>query len=401
MKKYFLLPTLFLGWIFVLYEYAISTSNGVIVDRLLHTLAIGPDSISLISAAYYLPYIVMQIPAGLLIDRMGIRRCWPLALAAIALGCYIFASSSSTLGTSIGRMFMGFGSAFGWVGVIRIIYRVSRDRNNAFYIGASTSVCMLGAIIGQAPWLYLTQFLGSWQQPYFLATFAGVVICLLIYTFAHDYHHSKSPMPSVMTILKSMLPLIRSKLFWVLVFYLMAVSLPQNVFVILWANEFFKRNYYLPAELTATMLSLFWLGGLIGAPFVGYISDKIADQKRFLLWIGIITIMSMIVLLYLQPPSIILVATILFVMGFFANASVIIYAITTKIAVNTSIASTISVMNMVNMTGAALVQLTTGYILSSTMTTDNIGNFVMALSIIPAIIILAMFGLVFLKKIPK
>lgn len=398
MKKHLLLPTLILGWIFILYEYAIRVSNSVIIDRLIDTLAINASGIGILSAAYYITYVAMQLPAGLLIDRIGIRRCWPMALLSIALGCYLFAHSDSTFMASIARMFMGFGSAFAWVGAVKVIHRFSHNNNPALYIGISMSLCMLGAMLGQEPWLYLTNICGTWQKPYLIAGFMGVVIGLLVYILGHDYRHEPSKMPKVPEIIHSIMPLLRSKIFWLLILYLTAISAPQNAFSALWATEFLKQNYQLSPQLAASVLSLLWLGGLLGAPVIGYISDRIAHQKKFLVYSGIVTILLMLLIIYWRPHSIIIIGVLLFLIGFVTNASVIIYALAAKMTPNMATSSIIGVANMINMGGAALIQALIGWALSATMTPGTIGNFIVALSIIPILLLLTTLSLVFVKR---
>jgi sugar phosphate permease len=398
MRKIFLYATLILGWLFILYVYAVRVSNGVIVDKLIHSLGIGPGRIGILSSSYYLTYILMQIPAGLLIDRYGIRRCWPVALMTIALGCYVFAHSHSTLAASLGRGLIGFGSAFAWVGAVKIIYQLSNGRNDALFIGISMTLCMAGAMLGQSPWLYLTDSIGSWQAPYTIAAFVGVILSLLVFIFGHNYRHHTSSIPSMYNIIKSCLPLIRSTPFLLLMLYMTTISIPQNAFSALWANEFLKRDYHLPGQLAATVLSCIWLGGLLGAPVIGLISDRIKKHNLFLVAIGIATAILMLAIIFWRPHSIWIVAGILFLIGFLSNASVIIYALASQMAPNTATSAIIGVANMINMGGAALIQLLIGSILSHTMHIGDMGNFTKAFIIIPILIVFSSLLLLSLKQ---
>lgn len=398
MKKHLLLPTLFLGWIFILYEYAIRLSDSVIVDKLMHSFSIGPGRIGVLSSAYYIPYVLMQIPAGLIIDRFGIRRSWSFALLAIALGSFIFGHSDSTTMASIGRAFMGVGSAFAWVGTVGVIYRLTGGKNSASLIGLSMSLCMIGALLGQAPWLYLSNVLEHWRTPYVYAAGFGLIIFVLVLIFANKECKKKPIGQDLMSIIKSVLPLLKSKRLWILLVYLTAISLPQNAFTALWAVEFLKRSYHLHAENAAMLMSLIWIGGLIGAPAIGFVSDRLTTQRNFLMGVGLLTLALMMVVIFVQPHSQLLLASLLFVIGFVTNASVVVYALAAKMSADISTTSVIGVANMVNMGGAAIVQMITGWVLSITMTAGNIGNFYWALSVIPLLLVISLVSLLFLKR---
>lgn len=397
-KKYLLLPTLLLGWFFILYEYAIRLSDSVIIDRLMHSLSIGPGRIGVLSSAYYIPYVLMQIPAGLLIDRFGIRRCWSAAMLSVALGCFLFAHSDTATMASVGRVFMGIGSSFAWVGTIGIINRVAGDKNSALLIGVSMSLCMLGALLGQAPWLYLTSLMQHWRDPYLYAAAFGVLLSILALLFADKRGKNFSVAHSFKEILNSILPLFKSKSLWILLLYITAISLPQNAFTALWAVEFLKNSYHLGEQNAASLMSLIWLGGLLGAPAIGFVSDRLKRQRNFLLYVGITTLVLMLIVIFVQPHSQLLLGALLFIIGFITNASVVVFALAAKMAPKISTSSIIGVTNMVNMGGAAIVQMITGWVLSATMTVGNIGNFYWALSIIPALLVLSLIFLLRLHE---
>lgn len=388
-KNKLLMSTLLLGWLFILYSYATRMSDSVIIDQLMHTLQIGPGRIGILSSAFYLSYVFMQIPAGLLIDRYGICRAWTLAVAIIALGCFLFSISTDASLASFARVLMGIGSAFAWIGTIGVIYRLTGEKHAAFLIGVSMTLCMLGAILGQGPWLWLTQHLGNWQQPYQLAAVIGIVLAGFVLLMADKKNKQMDLTHDLLSIIRAIWPLFHNGKFWILIIYLMAISLPQNAFTALWAVEFLKRTYLLSPKTASWLMSLIWLGGLFGAPVIGFIADRSSKKRMLMLLSGMSTLILMLWVIFFQPHSIWLLGALLFLIGFITNASVIVYAQVAKIADSKSTSSALGFANMVNMGGAALVQVVTGWILSLTMTAGNIGNFYWALCVIPVILFLS------------
>jgi MFS family permease len=397
MKKLIFLPTLLLGWLFILYQYSIRLSDSVIIDRLMHTLHIGPGQIGVLSSAYYLPYVIMQIPAGLLMDRYGVRRTWSFAILFIAAGCFIFGHASGTFEASIGRALMGIGSAFSWIGIVSVIHRCVDKKHGALLIGISMSLCMVGAIIGQAPWLYLTNLLDSWREPYLYAAGFGVLVMVAVLFTADSECKNVSEQNSFAQVLQAAIPVMKMPSFWILILYLTAISLPQNAFTALWAVEFLKRNYAIKETSAATLSSLIWLGGLLGAPVMGLVSDYMVKKRNFLMAVGLLTLVLMMVVIFVQPHSLILLAILLFVIGFITNASVLVYAMAARMTDMKGTTSVLGVANMVNMGGAALVQMFTGWVLSLTMSHGNIGNFYWGLSIIPVLLLVSLLTMLWLK----
>ena len=52
-------------------------SNAVIAPELMVELAIGTETMGVVSGTYFLAFAAMQIPAGILLDRYGARRMVP------------------------------------------------------------------------------------------------------------------------------------------------------------------------------------------------------------------------------------------------------------------------------------------------------------------------------------
>src|ERR1700761_6524937 len=81
---------------------------------------VSTGAIALLSTVQLGCYLAMQIPAGLLADRVGPRRSLTLGLLAIGIGELAFAFSP-TLGPAIaGRALVGAGDACMFLNVLRV-----------------------------------------------------------------------------------------------------------------------------------------------------------------------------------------------------------------------------------------------------------------------------------------
>ena len=86
-------------------SYAFRVVNAVIAPDLTSELALDPSSLGLLTGAYLLAFGLMQIPAGILLDRYGPRRVEPVLLALAAAGAIGFGMADSL--TSVGNVETG------------------------------------------------------------------------------------------------------------------------------------------------------------------------------------------------------------------------------------------------------------------------------------------------------
>ena len=92
-------------------SYLYRSINAVISPELTRDLALAPGSLGLLTSAYFIAFAIVQLPAGILLDRYGPRRVEPVLLAVAGAGALLFALADSVAGLVVARAFIGAGAA--------------------------------------------------------------------------------------------------------------------------------------------------------------------------------------------------------------------------------------------------------------------------------------------------
>lgn len=90
-------------------SYLYRVVNAVIAPDLVRDVGLGAAELGLLTSTYFLTFAAFQLPLGILLDRYGPRRTEAALLLFAAAGAWIFASSDSVLGLTLGRGLIGFG----------------------------------------------------------------------------------------------------------------------------------------------------------------------------------------------------------------------------------------------------------------------------------------------------
>src|SRR3954468_7970259 len=116
-----------------------------------HRFGVSTSAIALLSTVQLGLYLVMQIPAGLLADRLGPRRSLAPGPLAISAGELVFAFSPSFGLAVAGRALVGAGDACMFLNVLRVA--ASWLPRHRFPLAtALTAVCgSIGQLAGTAP----------------------------------------------------------------------------------------------------------------------------------------------------------------------------------------------------------------------------------------------------------
>jgi predicted MFS family arabinose efflux permease len=92
-------------------SYLYRTVNAVISPDLVGEFGLSAASLGLLTSVYFLAFATLQIPVGLMLDRIGPRRTNALLLLCAGTGAVIFSMASGVGELLLGRALIGFGVA--------------------------------------------------------------------------------------------------------------------------------------------------------------------------------------------------------------------------------------------------------------------------------------------------
>lgn len=391
----------FIAAIFYAYEFALRLSITVMIPELTGAFDLSPSDIGVLSAMYFYAYAFMQIPAGILLDRYGSRLMLGIASLMVGLGCLSFGSALGFWQASFGRCLIGAGSAFAFVGCLKVTHEWFAAKRFSFVVGLTNMIGVLGAIQGQAPLAILVNHIG-WRDAMHHGALLGGVIALLIFLLVRDKpsqsavaqgredEHKRSLWQSITSVLSC-----RST--WVLGIYagLMVVAIIS--FAELWSVVFLEVKLHIQDEQAALMNSLVFVGIAFGGPFWGYLSGQFGLRKPFMMIGSVGAMVASLCVLYIPTTSVGLTSSFLFALGFFSSSMLLCFTLAQEISARGMSGFVIGFTNMMIMLlGIAFQHVGSGLLDSRISGGLSLLDFQLALSFMPAcqafclLIILAM-----------
>lgn len=354
-----------LGAIFYSYEYLLRIAPSVMDSELKMHFNLTASGFGLLSSMYYLAYVPMQLPVGVLLDRFGPQRLLTMACLVCVIGTFLFTGTTSPSIAAVGRFLMGFGSAFAFVGVLKLATIWLPENRLAMVAGMTSALGPIGAMFGDN---FLEMFIHhfGWIKTLNATAIFGVALTVILWFGIHDNKGRHRQHGTVSNFKNSMIDLaiiIRNKQIWVNGMYGCLVYLPTTVFAELWGIPYLMHAHGMSMHDAGVANSILFLGFIIGAPIMGYISDCLARRKLPMLVGACGATIIMLIILYAPGLSINTIQCLMFFLGLLYSAQAIVFAVGREISPGEAAGTAMAITNMIVMLGAMFLQPLVGHLL--------------------------------------
>lgn len=258
---------------------------GVVAVDMMNDLKVDAALLGLLSAGYFYPYAIMQIPIGLLSDSQGARKTITIFLSIAALGSLLFGISKSPSGVLFGRILVGIGVSTIYVCTLKLISQWYHGDNFATMNSLLVSIGAIGLLISTVPLAWLSDLYG-WRMPFIMTSAITVVLIVFVWLCIHDSPESRNNNKKNVTLhsrpplKKSIFTILSSKRFWPPCIWLMCSFSLYIAFGGLWAAPYFMHVYGLTKIEASRILMMIAFGMIIGSPLIGILSDKIVKRRK-------------------------------------------------------------------------------------------------------------------------
>ena len=270
---------------FFVYFHRVSTS--VIVSDLLAAFDTTATALGLMSSMYFYIYAFNQPVVGYLADRIGPRRVIAWWSVTAAIGCFIFGLAPTIGWASVGRALIGFGVGGVYVPTVKALSQWFRQKEFATMVGLLMAVGNFGAVVATTPLAWAAGRWG-WRPTFFLIGGVSLALALLMLFATRDAPEPPEPVDGHADkrgpgLLGSIGIVLAAPQFWLVAvtffgFYGTAVTLQG-----LWATPFLMAVLDIERMLASKLNMLIPIGVIIGAPFFGWLPDRLAlDKSRVL-----------------------------------------------------------------------------------------------------------------------
>ncbi len=394
---------------FYFYEFVLRVSPSVMIDELMTSFGITASAVGVLSAFYLYAYAPMQLPVGLLMDRYGIKKILSCASIVCGMGALVFSLADGLFIAGLGRLMIGAGSSFAFIGMVYISSHWFPPKKRAFLIGIANSVAMLGASMGSGPLAMVIQVL-HWRKTIAALGLFGILLGCVVWVIFRFNKDSALPekdlQDSEVHIFTHLKQIIRKKHIWFNGLTALFFYMTTTAFAGLWGLSFVETAYEVSKEVAGYAMSMVFAGWLVGGPLVGLWSDVVGKRITAIRFGIIGALACLLPVIYVTAIPISAVYILLFAVGLFSSAELLAFSLALEINGMRAKATTAAFTNFMISCGDSVIQPVIGFLLdlhwSGQMENGvriySTENYQMALLALPVTLILSFIFLFFLKE---
>lgn len=375
------------GVSFVLLQFVLQLSSGIVIGAIMDEMNLTAFMAGLLGSSLYLVYTGLQIPVGILFDRKNTRTLFAVNAFLCGLGCFLFATSHHLFGLFSGRLLIGAGSSFAFVGFSHILRQNFPLKHFAFMIGLSETLAFILTVITM---ISLGKLLSGFGWRLFMSAsgFTGLLIAAACWIFIPNSPAVKTPTPNYG---HQILQIIKNKWAWINGIFVGLSFTIVTVFGALWAIPFIQVKLHCSLARASLLGALFFLGAGISCPLFGFLSNLFTHRKPLILSSCLSTALFLLTALYLPIQSHVLMGLLMLTIGSCCGAYMLAFSIANELAPANSLSTCTGFTNTLAMITAPILQSLIGYLLDVFGEKGNytLQDYQMALLIIPISLFIA------------
>lgn len=396
---------------------------GVVVPFIKQEYGLSNTDIGALASLFYLTYAVVQIPAGYLFSRFGIRNLLTASLVLTSLSTLFIGMTSSVLQLKLARALLGAAEGPINIGIVSIINRWFPSREK----GLATGIFMSSIKFAPAfvpPLCALIVSLYGWREVFYLFAFPGLVIAALWWFYVKDdpsqsAHCSEEEKRYIqetdtlqptstatlsprhlwldrfirtreMDLLQDNASILRSWNVWACALgYFLMVGITYTIMT--WVPTYLVSVKHYSVMKMGAVAAFPWVGAIIGNLLGGWLSDKVFDRRRkpAMLITSLATVVMMIALLN-SPEDPTLLAALFLLTGILLNigySTFLVYPM--GLAVKDKVPFAASIINTGGSLGGAFAPFVVGVLLDA-YNWNMVFGFLGACSLLTFVILLTM-----------
>lgn len=332
-------------------------------------------------ASFFLIYAIMQIPTGVLVDRVGPRRTAAIGTGVMNIGALWFTLAGSYPAALGARFLIGLGGSVIFVSMLRFAASWFTPTEFTTINGVSFAVAGVGGILATTPFAIAVDLTG-WHRTIQVLALLGLGTAIAIAAFVRDTPQaagfdriSGSRSTESLTIAEiggSLRRVLSDPWVWAVSVILFGVGGINLTLFGLWGIPFVVQVYGTSVQFASLFTLLGGVGLVIGPPTIGWIAGRTGRRTSIIVTGAVLYTICHATIAILGDPPLIIVGLSFGLVGVLLGAFVVSYPLIKERHPTRVAGIALGSINGSSFLGAAILPTVMGAILDTYWTGETL-----------------------------
>ncbi len=340
----------------------------VIAPDMAQEAALSARDLGLITSSFFFAVAAIQLPAGVLFDRYGVRYIAGITLAVGVLGGFIFANGQSFWLFVLGQALLGLGTGGLFMGSVVLIGRWWPPGRFAAVSGLLMSCGYSGNLLATTPLAWLSERIGwrwSLQIIVVLLALSAVAIVAVVRDAPPGHAWSRRKPESLLAIVRGLGEVLKNPVtpgLFAAAFIGYATTFAMRG---LWLGPYMLDVHGIGAIARGNYLLLFSALGSLGIFLAGTLVGRLSSPRPMVIGCAAVTVVTLVAMTLLRLPPELLFAPILSIFALVSNFYPAVLAHAQAMYPERLRGRSLTTVNLAVFLGVGVTQVATGYIINA------------------------------------
>lgn len=357
-------------------------STAVIAEDLMRVFGATGTQLGIIHATFFVVYALMQVPTGILIDRVGPRRTAAVGATVMNIGAIWFSLAGAVPEAVAARFLIGLGGSVIFVSMLGFSANWYRPDEFGTMNGLCFAVGGVGGILATTPFALVVDVWG-WQPTFRRMAAVGLVFAALTALLVRDAPTDAGFAPvsdrdgtgvSAAEIRATLGVVVRDRWMWVVGIVVFCGTGVNLTIIGLWGIPYVAQGYGTDVQFASLFTMVGGVGAVIGPPALGWLGDRTDHRAAIVLVGGLLYTTVLGTLAGLATPPLAIVALAFFLIGFLLGAFVITYPLVKDRYPAHVSGIALGTVNGAGFAGASVLPTVMGWVLDAYWTGETVAG---------------------------
>ncbi|MBO3745872.1 MFS transporter [Streptosporangiaceae bacterium NEAU-GS5] len=238
---------------------------------------LGAAGLSMLAMLQLITYAGMQVPVGIMVDRLGSRRMLVIGATLMGVGQVVFAVAPGVAAAIAARALVGCGDAMSFISVIRIVHLWFPAQRNALFVQITGLLGALGGVASAVPLIGALRAFG-WTPTFLAVGSLAVISVITVGLVLRDRPSGTQTSRGLRAAWAE--PGTRLGM-WAHA----ATQSSAAAFILLWGYPFLVEGQGRSPETAGVLLTVLAVLGMACGPLVGYLAGRFPSRRSWMVFV--------------------------------------------------------------------------------------------------------------------